>query len=158
MKTSFQCLLAYTLVSLLSSCCSNPQTQSMGRGENAGSPRGGALRTSARWLSVHALLADPDRFNGQDVRLEAFFSSSEGQFFLSPDLVSLAQGVAANLIYMDADNCRNKQKLLQEGNPAHCYITGTVDAKDTGPLPHSPYACTFRAKECVMVVRVLNER
>jgi len=111
-----------------------------------------------RVISLIPVLADPSKYHGREIEVEAFFSYSQGHFILAPDLSSLAHDVAANCYYLDLSSCLEKDKLLGCGNPAICCLRGVVDASEFGPTQHSMLAGTFRAKKCTLVARLRPEK
>lgn len=145
-------VLIFCLLILSAPSCSHNQYRVHRKSVKSGVVREQPPPTVLSRVSLIAILADPIRFDGQDIQIEGFVCESERAFVLSPDLNSMAQNLTANLIYLDVSECRNKENLNKKGNPAHCYLKGSVDARDLGPQPYLPFACTFRAKECIMVV------
>jgi hypothetical protein len=114
--------------------------------------------TREKMISLIAVLADPEGFHGREIKLEAFFSYDHGQYFLAPDLLSLANSVAPNLLTLDITSSLHKDRFQEHGNPAVAHLRGTVDAHDFGPLEHSPTACTFRVSDCMQVFPIRREK
>jgi hypothetical protein len=101
-------------------------------------------------LSLFPVLADPARFNGQEIQIEAFVASAEGHYVLAPTLSCIGNSTGPSLVNLDISECRGKEKLANL-NPGICYLRGVVDALDLGGPP--PMAFTFRAKQCESAVR-----
>jgi hypothetical protein len=104
-----------------------------------------------RVLSLFPVLADPGKFHGQEIDIEAFVASAEGHYVLAPTLSCIANSTGPSLVNLDINRCRGKEKL-NSLNPGICYLRGTVDAAEYGGPP--PMAFTFRAIECKNAVRV----
>jgi len=96
-------------------------------------------------LSLFPILADPEKFHGREIELEAFVASREGSCVLAPTLSCIGNLVGPSLVNLDVEACRGCERL-KDLNPGVCYLVGIVDARDHGPL--TPKAFTFRAKEC----------
>jgi len=102
-----------------------------------------------RLISPIAILADPAKFHGRILGVQAFFSHTRAGWVLAPDLTSLSQDMGVNWINLDLTKCDEADKLLAVGNPGMCIVVGTVDAYDYGPNEDAPLACTFRATKCM---------
>jgi hypothetical protein len=107
--------------------------------------------TEKRVLSLFPVLADPGRFNGQEIEIEAFVASAEGHYVLAPTLSCIANSTGPSLVNLEISGCRGREKL-KNLNPGICYLRGIVDAVEFGGPP--PMAFTFRAIECKSAVRV----
>lgn len=107
-------------------------------------------------ISVFAVLADPERFDGRTVEVVGFVSiNSEGPLcILAPDLLSLDNLIVPNFINLDLSSCRHKERLQADRAPAVCSLTGIIDARNRGPFNHPPMACTLKVEECGSAVPI----
>lgn len=129
-------LAPVTLVAGLT-CCGN-KGDAVGRGQTT------SQHSSLKVVSLFAILADPQKFDGTEVQVQGFFSYDVHGHFLSPDLGSFANALGYNILILDTNGCKNTQELHNHGNPAVCTVRGMIDAKDRGALEHAPFACTLR--------------
>ena len=117
-----------------------------------GGPKEGSVSSlpqgARRPISLIAVLADPGKYHGQEIAVQAFFSHSRGKWVIAPGLTSISQDMAVNCLILDLSNCDERDKLEEAGNPGMCFLVGTFDAHDYGPREHSFVAGTFRAKRC----------
>lgn len=120
-------------------------------GQPATSSQVQSAETPVRVRSVIVLLADPERFHGQEVTVQAFVSRDHSQFVLAADLSSLTQSLAANTVYLDVTKAKYVDQLFEVDSPAKCVVSGIVDAADRGPMPFSMMACTLRATKLSLV-------
>lgn len=121
----------------------------------AGQPTAPSQAQSAEALvrvrSLIVLLADPERFHGQEFTVQAFVSRDHGHFVLAADLSSLTQSLAANTVYLDVAKAKYVDQLFEVDSPAMCVVSGIVDAADRGPMPFSMMACTLRLTKVRLV-------
>jgi hypothetical protein len=99
-------------------------------------------------MSLITLLADPGKYHGKEIAVEAFFSHTRGGWIIAPDLTSIGQDMSVNFFILDLSKCDDSSKLDEVGNPGKCILVGTVDTHDYGPREFSFVAGTFRAKKC----------
>lgn len=109
-------------------------------------------------VSLLAIIANPEKFHGKQIQIEALVSYGHDQFVLAPDPFNMTYSTGASLVHLDVTRCDKREELRKHGNPAVCYLRGTVDAHDPGPAEYPPKACTFRASECQFVVPVAKQK
>jgi hypothetical protein len=139
-------LIMLVLLLVLIGLAHHPPVNAQGgskEGSVASRPQG-----TRRPISLIAVLADPGKYHGQEIAVQAFFSHSRGEWVIAPDLTSISQDMGVNFFILDLSNCDERDKLEEAGNPGMCFLVGTIDADDYGPREHSFVAGTFRAKKC----------
>jgi hypothetical protein len=110
-----------------------------------------------RVISLIPVVADPRKYHGQEIAVQGFFSHDKGQWVLASELTSLRHNVAVNCLNLDVSHCDRSEELLKTGSRGMCVLVGTVDADDLGRWEYLTFACTFRAKQCRLAVKLSPE-
>lgn len=147
MRLSNSIILLCSLVGILLATGNDPRANAQGRSAE-GSLAPPSQPSIRRPVSLITLLADPGKYHGKEIAVQAFFSHAHGEWVIAPDLTSISQDMGVNFFILDLSKCDESSKLDEVGNPGMCFLVGTVDALDYGPREHSFVAGTFRAKKC----------
>lgn len=93
--------------------------------------------------SIVAIIADPEKYDGKEVRVEGFVASYEGGTALFLSRESIDFNIFANAILVDDDSAENKEKFRREAPGKCCLLRGVITL---GPPDRWMGACTLKLK------------
>jgi hypothetical protein len=105
------------------------------------------------FVSLFAIVADPQRFHGREVITAGFVGFDRGLADIGVNSESLKFGLFLNRVYVDYTGCENRDTFEREAGGRCCWLRGVVDAEDKGPESPVDYACTLRLRRLTIVNR-----
>lgn len=106
------------------------------------------VSSAVEWVSLIAIIADPERFHGREVWVTGFVSTMEDCSVVAINKESLEYSIGLNCLYLDLSRIQRSQreKFKVESNLRCCSLRGFVDARKYGPdgtMGLRLYSCTL---------------
>jgi hypothetical protein len=97
--------------------------------------------------SIISILADPQRFHGKEVVIVGYVGADRDMANVSYSDIPLREGVAADWIYIDYSEYKNKSEFLAKSVGKWCGLVGVINANRGGPADMEYSACTIKISD-----------
>jgi hypothetical protein len=97
--------------------------------------------------SIISILANPQRFHGKEVVIVGYVGADRDIANISYSEIPLREGVAADWIYIDYSEYKNKSEFLTKSVGKWCGLVGVINANRGGPVDMEYSACTIKISD-----------